>query len=90
MALNEKQAELCESSVTDYSDLRAIFLNCTLKRSPEMSHTEGLITISRGIMEKKGIACEVLRPVDHDIGPRTSTPVPADPRTTSRIATRPS
>ncbi len=26
-----------------FDDLRALFINCTLKRSPERSHTEGLI-----------------------------------------------
>lgn len=51
----------------DFSDLRALFLNCTLKRSPEMSHTQGLIDASKAIMEKHGVAVEVLRPVDHDI-----------------------
>ena len=51
----------------DFSDLRALFLNCTLKRSPEMSHTQGLIDVSKAIMEKHGVAVEVLRPVDHDI-----------------------
>ena len=25
-----------------YDDLRALFFNCTLKRSPERSHTQGL------------------------------------------------
>jgi multimeric flavodoxin WrbA len=67
MALTEKQEQLCNSSRWDYSDLRAIFLNCTLKKSPEMSHTEGLIEISRTIMEKSGISVEVVRPVDHKI-----------------------
>ena len=67
MALTEQQEQLCNSSPWDYSDLRAIFLNCTLKKSPEMSHTEGLIEISRTIMEKSGISVEVVRPVDHKI-----------------------
>lgn len=67
MNLNEKQLEQCESSKWDFSDLNALFLNCTLKRSPEVSHTEGLINISRAIMEKNGVAVKVLRPVDHDI-----------------------
>jgi multimeric flavodoxin WrbA len=67
MALNEWQKELCESSRWNFSDLRATFLNCTLKRSSEMSHTEGLIDISRSIMEKNGIATELLRPVDYKI-----------------------
>ena len=51
----------------DFSALGALFLNCTLKRSPEMSHTQGLIDISTAIMEKQGVAVEVLRPVDYDI-----------------------
>ena len=67
MSLNEKQLQLCEESRWDFSDLKAIFLNCTLKRSPELSHTEGLIRISQGIMEKSGIATELLRPVDCSI-----------------------
>ncbi|MGV1008274.1 MAG: flavodoxin family protein [Dermatophilaceae bacterium] len=50
-----------------YEGLRAMFINCTLKRSPEQSHTEGLVRISRGIMEKQGVAVTVLRAVDHDI-----------------------
>ncbi len=31
--LDEKQLDHCESSKWDFSDLRALFLNCTLKRS---------------------------------------------------------
>lgn len=52
---------------TDFSNLSALFLNCTLKRSPERSHTRGLIDISRAIMEKQGVTVEILRPVDHPI-----------------------
>jgi hypothetical protein len=33
--LTDKQAELCDLNITDYSDLKAFFINCTLKRSPE-------------------------------------------------------
>lgn len=47
--------------------MKALFLNCTLKKSPELSHTEGLIKISKSIMEKNGVTCEVIRPVDYDI-----------------------
>ena len=67
MTLSKKQIDLCGSSTWDFSDLRALFLNCTLKRSPEMSHTEGLISISREIMEKNSVSVEVLRPVDFNI-----------------------
>jgi multimeric flavodoxin WrbA len=51
----------------DYSNLRAMFINCTLKRSPERSHTQGLVDISADIMRKHGVEVEVLRAVDHDI-----------------------
>jgi multimeric flavodoxin WrbA len=51
----------------DYSHLQALFINCTLKRSPEKSHTQGLVDISAGIMRKHGVDVEVLRAVDHDI-----------------------
>jgi multimeric flavodoxin WrbA len=64
--LNEKQLEMCEESKWDFSDLKALFLNCTLKKSPEMSHTDGLIDISKAIMEKNGVGVEVLRPADYD------------------------
>ena len=65
--LNEKQNKMCEESKWDFSDLKAIFLNCTLKKSPELSHTQGLINISKAIMEKNGVSVETLRPVDYNI-----------------------
>lgn len=65
--LNELQEKWCETSQWDFSDLKALFLNCTLKRSPEVSHTQGLIDIAQAIMEKNGVGVEVIRAVDHDI-----------------------
>lgn len=67
MALTNKQSELCQSSKWDFTNLRAIFLNCTLKKSPQRSHTEGLMNISRQIMESNGVAVELLRPVDFQL-----------------------
>ena len=67
MSLSERQLAMCASSKWDFSNLKALFLNCTLKKSPEMSHTDGLVAISQAIMEKNGIAVEVLRPVDFDL-----------------------
>ena len=51
----------------DFSDLRATYLNCTLKRSPEPSHTAGLVEVSASIMRKHGVAVEVIRPIDLDL-----------------------
>lgn len=57
------------ASTTDYSDLRAVFLNGTLKRSPEPSHTESLMGISRHILDGVGARTDVVRTVDHVIPP---------------------
>ncbi|HZJ07963.1 MAG TPA: flavodoxin family protein [Nocardioidaceae bacterium] len=51
----------------DFTGLRATFINCTLKRSPEISHTQGLVDASAHIMRTHGIEVEVIRAVDHDI-----------------------
>jgi len=50
-----------------YDDLRALFVNCTLKRSPELSHTQGLVDLSRTILQKQGVTVDEFRAVDHDI-----------------------
>lgn len=67
--LNNKQEELCRQSKYDFSDLKALFLNCTLKPSPQKSHTRTLIDVSQAIMEKNNLKTEVLRPVDYNIAP---------------------
>jgi multimeric flavodoxin WrbA len=51
----------------DYSDLRAMFVNCTLKRSPEVSNTEGLARLSMDLMRREGVTVDEIRAVDHDI-----------------------
>ena len=65
--LTDKQAQLCEENTTDFSDLRAFFISCTLKRSPEVSNTEGLAEISMEIMRRNGVAVDLIRAVDRDI-----------------------
>jgi hypothetical protein len=32
VTLNDMQEELCQQSRWDFSDMRALFINCTLKR----------------------------------------------------------
>jgi multimeric flavodoxin WrbA len=65
--LNPMQAELCERNETDYTDLKALFINCTLKRGPEVSNTQGLMDVSEEIMRRNGVAVENIRAVDHQI-----------------------
>jgi multimeric flavodoxin WrbA len=61
--------ELSEQERWDFSDLRALFISCTLKRSPDVSHTEGLAAISMEIMRRNGVEVELMRAVDHEIPP---------------------
>ncbi|MGZ4599755.1 MAG: flavodoxin family protein [Oryzihumus sp.] len=51
----------------DFSGLQALFINCTLKRSPELSHTQGLVDRSAAIMRRHGVEVDQIRAVDHDI-----------------------
>jgi multimeric flavodoxin WrbA len=51
----------------DFSGMKALFFNGTLTKSPEPSHTDLLISVSKKIMEKEGVQTEVLRTIDHDI-----------------------
>ena len=43
MTLTSFQEELCSTSRWDFSDLKALYVNCTLKPSPEPSNTAGLM-----------------------------------------------
>ena len=65
--MNEYQQQLCTESTWDFTDLRALFVNSTLKPSPAVSNTEGLARISMEIMAANGITVDTIRVVDHDI-----------------------
>lgn len=67
--LNEKQQELCDKSPHDYSGLKAVFINCTLKRAPEVSNTAALMSVAETIMEKNNVEVTHLRALEHDIPP---------------------
>src|SRR3546814_17032445 len=68
-ALSPEQEELCRQDRWDFSGLRAMFVNCTLKRSPEQSHTQGLADISMEVMRRQGVSVELVRALDPDIAP---------------------
>jgi len=55
--------------MTAYDDLRALFINCSLKRSTEPSHTQRLMDLSISIMAEQGIATSTIRAADLDIPP---------------------
>ncbi|MDN5869570.1 MAG: NAD(P)H-dependent oxidoreductase, partial [Nitrococcus sp.] len=56
-------------SKADFQDLKAVFLNCTLKKSPTLSHTEGLMKVPQYIMHQHGVSVTPIRAVDYDLAP---------------------
>jgi multimeric flavodoxin WrbA len=56
-----------ERATTRFDDLVAVVFNGTTKRSPEVSHTDGLLAITRGIFERVGVQLTEIRTADHDI-----------------------
>lgn len=59
--------DVSSASSPHFDGVRALFINTTLKRSPEVSNTEGLISRSTQIMHQHGVEVDHLRAVDHDI-----------------------
>src|SRR6478735_1512528 len=56
-----------DGATAKYDDLRAVIFNTTLKRSPEPSHTDGLLAISRSVLERVGVQVDEVRTADHEI-----------------------
>ena len=55
--------------MTVYDDLSAVFINTSLKRSSETSHTQILMDVAIAIMEAQGVKTTTLRAADLDIPP---------------------
>ncbi len=67
--LDDTQEQLCTDNTTDFSDLKALTINCTLKPSPQGSHTDKLLGVAEAILVKKNVVLETVRMVDHTITP---------------------
>ncbi len=52
-----------------FSNVKALYVNCTLKPSPKKSHTEGLMKVSMEIMKKEGVNVDYIRLANHKIPP---------------------
>lgn len=52
---------------TGFEDLKALFLNCSIKYDSSQSHTRRLLARSAGIMSSQGVNVELLHVLDHDI-----------------------
>ena len=63
----ESKVGAMADQLMDFSDLRALFINTTLTRSPGVSHTQRLIDLSAAIMTGAGVSVDQFRAVDHPI-----------------------
>lgn len=52
---------------SDFSHLRVVYINCTLKKSPKKSHTASLMEVSKAIMIKEKVKVDEIRLVDHNV-----------------------
>lgn len=55
--------------MNDFPKLRALFVNTSLKRRANDSHTQLLMNAAISIMEKQGVQVEQIHMLDHDIPP---------------------
>lgn len=55
------------SKPSDFSDLKALFINCSIKHKNQDSHTQKLMNRSAGIMREQGVSVENLHALDHKI-----------------------
>lgn len=60
-------AHHCSNPPATCDDLKVLFLNCTLNRTPVLSHTEGLIAGTQQVFEANGVTTKDIRPVDYEI-----------------------
>ena len=67
--IDDTQEKLCTENTTDFSDLKALIVNCTLKPSPQGSHTDKLLGVVETILTRNSVAMERVRLADHDIAP---------------------
>jgi multimeric flavodoxin WrbA len=51
----------------DFSLLNVVYVNCTLKKSPENSHTGSLMDVSKAIMMKEKVKIDEIRLIDHEV-----------------------
>ena len=48
-------------------EMKALFLNCNLKKSPQVSNTRALVDKVVAIFKELGVESEVVRVVDHKV-----------------------
>tara|TARA_R110002096_G_scaffold171490_2_gene344372 strand:+ start:8474 stop:9280 length:807 start_codon:yes stop_codon:yes gene_type:complete len=50
-----------------HNDLKAVFINCTIKKTASGSHTQKLMNRAAGVMRAEGVNVEMIHALDHKI-----------------------
>jgi len=53
--------------MSDFKGLKAVFINCSIKKNKTGSHTQKLINRSAGILESEGVIVDHIYALDHQI-----------------------
>ena len=53
----------------DFSNLKVLYINCTLKKAPQKSHTATLMDVSKTIMVNEKVQVDEIRLIDHEVPP---------------------
>jgi multimeric flavodoxin WrbA len=67
MMVNEYREENRMATPGDFNDLKALFLNCSIKKDKAESHTQRLIDRSAGIMVHEGVSVEQIYVLEHKV-----------------------
>jgi multimeric flavodoxin WrbA len=65
--LTDKQENLCAANPHDYSGLSALFVNTSLTRDADKSHTRLLLGVSAEIMARAGVHVETVHMAAHTV-----------------------
>lgn len=52
---------------SNFSDLKAVFINCSIKKDKTKSHTQRLMNRVSGVMEQEGVKTEQIYALEHNI-----------------------
>jgi multimeric flavodoxin WrbA len=52
---------------SNFSDISALFINCSIKKDKTKSHTQLLIDKAVGVMQREGVKVDQIYALDHDI-----------------------
>lgn len=69
MPLSERQQSLCDANTTDFSNLKALVFNTSLKKDGSKSHTKLLLDVVTTIMERNCVALDHVHLAAEDVPP---------------------